>query len=116
MRKNIDLLIGCIVILYVIFINVVFNNIAFSMSFLFMGIVLIIYHFIKSRIKKNSFLNILKFLVAIGGIIFFIVEVAIIIFPKNSYEYSNYVIILGAGVNGETPSYTLKQRLDKAIE
>lgn len=119
MKKYFDLLIGFLLIIYVLIINLIFGKITFSEVFLFTGIALIIYHFIKGKFKNKNIksgINILKFLISIGLIIFFIVEIAIIIFPKSNSKYSNYVIILGAGVRGETPSLTLVQRLDKAIE
>lgn len=116
MKKNIDLLIGFILILYVIVINFTFGKITFSGAFLLAGIVLIIYHFIKVKIRNKNILNVLKFLVSIGLMVFIIIEIAIIIFPKSNSGYSSYVVILGAGVKGETPSLTLSQRLDKAIE
>ncbi|MCF0148027.1 MAG: YdcF family protein [Clostridium sp.] len=116
MKKNMDLLIGFIMILYVIVINFTFGRITFSEAFLFAGIILIIYHFIKAKIKNKNLLNVFKFLVSIGLLAFTIVQIAIIIFPKSNTSYSKYVVILGAGVKGETPSITLSQRLDKAIE
>lgn len=116
MKKNIDLLIGFIMILYVIVINFTFGKITFSEAFLFVGIVPIIYHFIKVKVKNKNLLNVFKFLVSIGLLVFTIVQIAIIIFPKNNTGYSKYVVILGAGIKGETPSITLSQRLDKAIE
>ncbi len=116
MKKNIDLLIGFIMILYVIAIYFMFGKITFSETFLFVGIVLIIYHFIKEKFRNKKLLNVFKFLVAIGLLAFTIVQMAIIIFPKSNSGYSRYVLILGAGVKGETPSITLSQRLDKAVE
>ena len=116
MKKNMDLLIGFIMILYVIVINFTFGRITFSEAFLFAGIILIIYHFIKAKIKNKNLLNVFKFLVSIGLLAFTIVQIAIIIFPKSNTSYSKYVVILGAGVKGESPSITLSQRLDKAIE
>ncbi|MDV4149480.1 YdcF family protein [Clostridium sp. AL.422] len=116
MKKNIDLLIGLVMISYVIAISLIFGKITFSEAFLVAGVILIIYHFIKSKISNNKVLNVLKFLVSIGLIIFFIVESAIVIFPKSNSIYSNYIIVLGAGVKGETPSLTLVQRLDQVLE
>lgn len=119
MKKNIDLLIGFLLILYVIIINLIFGKITFSEVFFLTGIILIIYHFIKEKIRNKNIksgLSILKFLISIGLVIFFIVEIAIVIFPKSNNEYANYVIILGAGVKGETPSLTLSQRLEKAVD
>lgn len=116
MKKNIDLLIGFILILYVIAINFTYGKITFSEAFLFGGIILIIYHFIKDKIRNKNLFNVFKFLISIGLVVFIVVQIAIIIFPKSNSVYSSYVVILGAGVKGETPSLTLSQRLDKAIE
>ncbi len=116
MKKNIDLLIGFILILYVIVINFTFGRITFSEVFLFGGIVLIIYHFIKVKIRNKNLFNLFKFIVSIGLVIFIVVQIAIIIFPKSNSGYSRYIVILGAGIKGQTPSLTLSQRLDKAIE
>ena len=82
MKKNIDLLIGFILILYVIVINFTFGRITFSEVFLFGGIVLIIYHFIKVKIRNKNLFNLFKFIVSIGLVIFIVVQIAIIIFPN----------------------------------
>jgi len=116
LKKNIDLLIGFILIIYVIAINLVFGKITFSEVFFLGGVILIIFHFIKKKILRKNIINVVKFLFSIGLIIFLIVESAIVIFPKSNIGYSNYVIILGAGIKGESPSLTLVQRLDAAIE
>ena len=124
MRKYIDLIIGIFAILYVLIINSLFGKITFSEVFLFIGILLIIFHFSKIKLKKlgsrnkcsKIIFNIGRSLILIGSVVFIIIESVIIIFPKNNDSYSNYVIILGAGVKGETPSLTLSQRLEKAIE
>ena len=124
LKRYIDLILGIILILYSVSINLIFGKITFSEVFLLIGVLCIIYHFIKNRlmilISKNKILktgfNVVRFLVSIGLIIFVIIEATIIIFPKQNNSYSNYVVILGAGVKGETPSLTLVQRLEKAIE
>ena len=124
LKRYIDLILGIILILYSVSINLIFGKITFSEVFLLIGVLCIIYHFIKNKlmtlISKNKTLktgfNVIRFLVSIGLIIFVIIEATIIIFPKQNDSYSNYVVILGAGVKGETPSLTLVQRLEKAIE
>lgn len=124
MKKNIDLIIGIIAILYAIIINSLFGKITFSEFFLLIGFILIIFHFLKEKLKKIGYrnrhfknaLNVGKKLILIGIIIFIFIELVIIIFPKKNSYYSNYVIILGAGVKGEIPSLTLSQRLKKATE
>lgn len=124
MGKYIDLIIGLFAILYVLIINSLFGKITFNEFFLFIGVILIIFHFSKDKLKKLGYknkyfkiiFNIGRSLILIGSVVFIIIESVIIIFPKNNDSYSNYVIILGAGVKGETPSLTLAQRLEKAIE
>ena len=103
MIKKMDLIIGILIVIYSISINLIFGKISFSEVFLGIGIILIIYHFIKEKMKE--FIDSRK---SIKG--------AIVIFPKNNKNYSDYVIVLGAGVKGEKPSLTLMQRLDKTIE
>lgn len=124
MIKKMDLIIGILIVIYSISINLIFGKISFSEVFLGIGIILIIYHFIKEKMKEfinnkksiEGMFNVIKCFIAIILLIFIIVESAIIIFPKNNKNYSDYVIVLGAGVKGEKPSLTLMQRLDKTIE
>ncbi|WP_066892045.1 YdcF family protein [Clostridium nigeriense] len=124
MKKYINIILGIIMILYVIIINLIFGKITFSEFFLVIGILFIIYHFIKNKaskiISKNrkikAVVNIFRFLISIGIIIFIVIEAIIIVFPKNNDAYSSYIIILGAGVKGETPSLTLSERLEKSID
>ena len=73
MKKNIDLFIGCVLVLYAILINLIYNNIAFIEAFFIIGFILILYHFIKEKVKSKNILNIINFLTAIGLIVFFIV-------------------------------------------
>ncbi|WP_291650900.1 YdcF family protein [Clostridium sp.] len=124
MIKKMDLIIGILIVMYSISINLIFGKISFSEIFLGTGIILIIYHYIKERMKQfidnrksiKEIFNIIKCFIAIILLIFIIIESAIVIFPKNNKNYSEYVIVLGAGVKGEKPSLTLRQRLDKTIE
>ena len=124
MIKKMDLIIGILIVIYSISINLIFGKISFSEVFLGIGIILIIYHFIKEKMKEfidsrksiKGMFNVIECFIAIILLIFIIVESAIVIFPKNNKNYSDYVIVLGAGVKGEKPSLTLMQRLDKTIE
>ncbi|WP_243249593.1 YdcF family protein [Clostridium sp. D46t1_190503_E9] len=72
--------------------------------------------FINRRKSIKGMFNIIRYFIAIILLIFIIIESAIVIFPKNNKIYSDYVIVLGAGIKGEKPSLTLMQRLDKTIE
>lgn len=118
MKNKIELAIGTIIILYTILINTVYTKISFSKELLLMGIILIIIYYLKSRnIKKfNKLYKFIKPFIALGLVIFLFIEILIISFPKNNLEFSNYVIVLGAGVRGTTPSLTLIQRLDATLE
>lgn len=121
MKKNFDLIIGIVLVMYYIIINVISTRkVAFSGAILAVGIVLIIFHFTKDIIKSNELLsNILKvskILMCIGLVIFLIVESMIVIFPKKSKEAGDYILVLGAGVNRDgSLSQTLKDRLDAAL-
>ncbi|MCR1950315.1 YdcF family protein [Clostridium sp. DSM 100503] len=124
MIKKIDLIIGIFIVIYSISINLIFGKISFSEVFLGIGIILIIYHYTKEKMKQfinrrksiKGMFNIIRYFITIILLIFIIIESAIVIFPKNNKIYSDYVIVLGAGIKGEKPSLTLMQRLDKAIE
>jgi len=52
------------------------------------------------------------------GVLFLIVESTILVngFKTDSDHKADYIIVLGAGVRGETPSLTLSKRLEKAYE
>lgn len=120
MIRKIDLIIGIIIVIYSISINLIFGKISFSEVFLGLGVILIIYHYIKEWINNRKNIRmvtaVIKYLIAVMLLIFIIIESAIIIFPKNNTSYSDYVIVLGAGIKGEKPSLTLMQRLDKTID
>lgn len=118
MKNKIELILGTIIVLYIILINTVYTKISFSKELLLIGITLIIIYYLKSKDIRN-FNKIYKFMkpfIVIGLVIFLIIETLIISFPKNNLEYSNYVIVLGAGVRGTTPSLTLIQRLEATLE
>lgn len=70
-------------------------------------------HLIKNNILRNS----VKTAIALIILSFFIIETLIICYSKSQENVrSDYLIILGAGIRGETVSLTLKERLDKGIE
>lgn len=118
MTKYIDLVIGLILIAYYAYLEVRYNGMAFDGFFLGVGIVLLVYHFLKNKVvlnkKLKKFINIL---IATGLAIFLIVESLIVFFPKHNYEDDcDYMVVLGAAVKGTTPSLTLRRRLDTAID
>lgn len=121
MLKFIDIICGLVLIVYSLIINMLSNTrVAFSQALILIGVLLIIYHFIKERIKESIFIDkIIRFIyifIALGLILFIVVEVFIIAYPKKSRENAEYIIVLGAGLtNGNEVSLTLKDRLDAAI-
>lgn len=122
MRKYIDLIIGIAIFFYCTMVNIISNRIiAFSETLGFLGILLIIYHFSKIKLKSNKYFikvnQILVILVSVGFIIFIFSEAMIIGYPKNNEESTDYIMILGAGLNdGDRVSLTLKHRLDAALK
>lgn len=52
MIKKMDLIIGILIVIYSISINLIFGKISFSEVFLGIGIILIIYHFIKEKNER----------------------------------------------------------------
>ena len=116
--KNIQFLIGVVSIVYYFYIKFVFGGLAFSEFFLYLGIILIGYNYIKDKILKNYLVNILiKISISIVLTAFILGQTAIIAYPKHNIKGdSDYLIILGASVKKTTPSLTLKARLDSAIE
>ena len=67
-----------------------------------------------SRLPK-WLLFIIEIVVALGCAIFIIVEAIIIICGNQTAGEADYVIVLGAKVNGSYPSLSLKARLDTAV-
>jgi uncharacterized SAM-binding protein YcdF (DUF218 family) len=122
MKKFWDIILGITLILYIVGINAISNvRIAFSLPIVAIGIILIIYHFIKERIKKSKIISkaykIIKILLCIGLISFIGIEVAIISYPKYNEKKADYIIVLGAGLaNRVIPSIILEGRLDAAIK
>lgn len=122
MKKDLDLILGGILIAYFILVNVLsFRKIAFSEVFLISGIVLIIYHFTKIYVYNNEKLKLLdgivKVIICIGLIVFIILEGMIVTYSKKSTNNADYIIVLGAGLNnGHNLSQTLRDRLNAALE
>ncbi|HBJ1652435.1 YdcF family protein [Clostridium botulinum] len=122
MRNIYDIFLGCILIIYVCTVNTLSSSkIAFSLPIFILGIILILYHFIKSRLAFNryfiKFNKVMRFFICIGLVLFFVVEVVIISCPKSNKENTDYIVVLGAGLNnGDQLSYILKSRLDSALQ
>jgi len=90
----------------------------------FVGILCVIYASLKLWICKNEPIvknRILRNLFMVGIAIFimsFVLIESLILYNGNSQQdiKTDYLIILGAGIKGETVSLTLKERLDKGID
>lgn len=119
LKKFWDIGLGALLILHVIAINIMSGVIvAFSLPIVILGILLILYHFIKNEIKKNKFLfKGLKIFVCIGLVCFMGIEAVIISYPKHNEKKDDYILVLGAGLrDGTIPTAILRGRLDAALE
>lgn len=113
----IDILLGVLCLCYFYYLKLFYGGMAFAHFFLVIGILLILYHFVKNKIHINKKLErVIKIFLTILLVVFFIVESILILFPKNNmHDRCDYLIILGASVKNTKPSLTLRGRLDKAI-
>ncbi|MDZ4994746.1 YdcF family protein [Clostridium perfringens] len=118
--KFISILIGVIFIAYYFLVNTLTGKTTFSFFYLIVGIGIIAYVLLRDKLLKlNWFKRIykpFKILAIICVSIFIIVEGAIIFYPKKSLNTCDYIIVLGAGIRGESLTTTLKDRLDKTLE
>lgn len=114
-----DIIIGIVFLGYYVFLISLSSPIAFKSVFLCLGLGLVVYHLIRVKLtSKNGkiILRIINSLIIIGVIGFLFIESCIISYSKDNISEADYMIILGAGLNGEDLSLTLQQRLDKAIQ
>ncbi|MDP4089244.1 MAG: YdcF family protein [Bacillota bacterium] len=92
--------------------------------FLFLALVFTLIGYIHLHIKPNLNSKIIKFTLwgvhALAGLVilsFLIIESLIIGFgSRKDSTVPDYVVILGAGLWGDTPSLTLSQRLDESLK
>lgn len=122
MKKFWDIILGTVLIIHVISVNIMSGIIvAFSLPILIVGMTLIMYHFIKNKIKKSNFLSkvfrVIWLFLCFGFICFLGMEALILTYPKHNENKDEYILVLGAGLYQRTaPSATLRGRLDTAIE
>ncbi len=119
MKKNWDLILGALLIIYIIFLSALSGTkFAFSEGIILIAVLLIIYHFIKDKLnKKKSLFKVLKIIVSLGLIFIVILEGFIITFPKKNTNNSEYILVLGAGLKNKTePSLVLTGRLNAALK
>lgn len=120
--NSLGLIIGIVLIVYVIAINLISGMIiAFSPALFMLGIILVIYHFIKDKLEEYKLCRIGKkiaqVVIIIGLIGFSIIEILIIAYPKKSTDNADYILVLGAGLkNGDEVTLTLKDRLEAALQ
>lgn len=122
MKKFWDIILGILLCLYIIAINIMSGvRVAFSLPIIILGIILIIYHFIKRRIRKKEILlkgfKFVKIFLCIGLVGFIGIEAVIISYPKHNKKNADYILVLGAGLKeGTMPTEILRNRLDVAVE
>ncbi|SFC51296.1 YdcF family protein [Clostridium uliginosum] len=122
MKRNVDLILGILLFIHIVIIDMLSSTkISFSLPIAMVGIIFIIYHFIKERLKRirnyDKLSRIFKSLICIALICFIGIEGIIIEYPKYKKENSDYILVLGAGLtNGKTPSLILQGRLDAALK
>lgn len=122
MKKFWDIILGILLCLYIIAINIMSGvRVAFSLPIIILGIILIIYHFVKGIIREEELLfkgfKFIRIIVCIGLIWFVGIEAVIVSYPKQSEKKDDYILVLGAGLkDGTIPSEILRNRLDVAIE
>lgn len=122
MLKFIDIILGIVMVSYYLIINLISSRkIAFSGIVATIGVIFIIYHFVKNIFAKNYYfirgMKITKTLICIGLIVFVVLETMIVLYPKNDHSNTDYIVVLGAGLNnGDQLSLTLKDRLDSALK
>jgi uncharacterized SAM-binding protein YcdF (DUF218 family) len=112
------LCIGWFAIVYYCILKIVNFHAAFAGFWLILAILSYITHWIlKNNRIESSLGKVLAVLVSIGLIIFFVLE-GLIIYTGTIEDDSitDYVLVLGAGINKEQISKSLRFRLDKAIE
>lgn len=118
MIENFILFVSIFSLIYYCILKIVTFHMAFAEFWLVLAILMI---FIKIIIKKNIIniyiSKIVIIILLLGLIIFLIVEGFIIYYGyKEDSSKVDYVIVLGAGLNGDKISKALRLRLDKTME
>ena len=122
MKIYIDILLGIILIGYTLIINILSStNVAFSKPIGFLGLCLILYHFLKIKLKDKKYFILatksIKPILFIGITCFIILQIIIVSYPKKNNTPTDYILVLGAGLrNGTELSLSLKDRLDTTLE
>jgi len=118
----IDILLGIALIGYTLIINTLSSTqVAFSSSIGLLGLCLILYHFLKTKLKDNKHFiltnSYIKTILYIGIACFIILQIIIVSYPKKDTTPTDYILVLGAGLrNGTELTLSLKDRLDATLE
>jgi uncharacterized SAM-binding protein YcdF (DUF218 family) len=114
------LLLGLISIIYSFIASL--YRVSFSGFFMLIGVTLIAFSLLKLFAKPvksqviKTLVKIFNILVILGLVFFFFIESLVIYSSlKKDITKPDYIVILGAGLWGETPSLTLIQRLDTSL-
>lgn len=120
----ISLIMGSLSILYFIFLTILNAGAGFSLFWILLSaLCFCIYVIIKNRRKIKEyvpkFIRYVVLIIFISLIFIFIILEGFIVkdsIKKDNYEYTDYVIVLGARVKGTKLSLTLSHRLDTAYD
>ena len=122
MKIYIDILLGIVLIGYTLILNTLSSTkVAFSSSIGFLGICLILYHFLRLKLNDNKYFilsnRFIKPILCIGIACFIILQIIIVSYPKKNNTPTDYILVLGAGLrNGTELTLSLKDRLDATLE
>lgn len=112
---------GIFFVIYYIVLTLIMGPIVFSKYLLYFGMLLILYNFVNIKLKNDvNIKKIKKFaapIISFCLIVFILIEVVIVgyAFVRNTDE-ADYLIVLGAGLRGETMTMTLRQRMEASYE
>lgn len=89
-----------------------------EVTIIVIGIIFILWSVCYTAAKKNGFLKFLKRLFVFGMTVLVLYSCAVcIIGNRDTADYNeDYIIVLGAGLNGDKPSKALENRLEKTLE
>lgn len=88
------------------------------MAALFVGVgTVILLYLLFARLGKKVLSRILTAVLCLGAAVFVIAEIPVVLESGGDEPVdADYLIVLGAGVNGSVPSLSMRNRLDKALE
>ena len=116
--------IGILLILYYLILKLMFGFVAFSNMFCMLGILLFVYGYVELKFNidiwghiPKIFRVIITTLFTVGLVIFICIE-SIIIYNGNHHdnEKPDYLVVLGAGLRGNSISASLLYRLETTLD